>query len=145
MSSSGQARSFSGDNPNPYKQGMVSPIRMVPGAEKETCIKTDLMHTFNLGIGGDLSSSSIMLLCKLKMFDGRAIDTQLDHAFDSFSQWCRDNHKTPSTKSFEKKRFHMKKNLGLNLAYKFCVWLFHWGHLQTQDIFGSQPHQICQL
>lgn len=101
-----------GETPDPFKRGEISPLRLIPGCASVTTIKTDVMHTFNLGFGGDLASSTIVLLGKLGVFEGRSLAARLDHAYDSFSLWCTTHHKTPSTKSFEKSRFHMKVTLG---------------------------------
>ena len=95
-----------------------SPFLDVPGVSA-TSIKTDVMHTFNLGVGGDFSSSAIVALCKLNFFPGGSLQSRMDAAYEDFSSWCVLNNKTASTKSFEKKRFHMKSNLGSCLIYVF--------------------------
>lgn len=118
VSSTGQARAFEGEIPNPFKVSARSPFLDVPGVSVES-IKTDVMHTFNLGVGGDLSSSAIVALCKLNFFPGRSLQSRMDAAYEDFSSWCVLNQKTASTKSFEKKRFHMKSNLGSCLIYIF--------------------------
>lgn len=118
VSSTGQARAFEGEIPNPFKVSARSPFLDVPGVSVES-IKTDVMHTFNLGVGGDLSSSAIVALCKLNFFPGRSLQSRMDAAYEDFSSWCVLNQKTASTKSFEKKRFHMKSNLGSCLIYFF--------------------------
>lgn len=102
VGASGQARTFEGEPPCPFKTDARSPFLDVPGGGT-TCIKTDLMHTFNLGVGGDLSASSIVALCNLGQFRGRGLPSRLDHAYETFACWCRLNKKTVSTKSFEKK------------------------------------------
>jgi hypothetical protein len=121
VGASGQARTFEGEPPCPFKTDARSPFLDVPGGGT-TCIKTDLMHTFNLGVGGDLSASSIVALCNLGQFRGRGLPSRLDHAYETFACWCRLNKKTVSTKSFEKKKFHMKSFLGETsiLLYCFC-------------------------
>ena len=107
MSSSGQARTFDGVVPDPYKTGRMSPLRNIPGLNNPVVIKTDMLHTFNLGIGGDLASSGVVALAKMKLFQGRALQAQLDYAYDLFDEWCKINKKTPTTKAFEKGKFHM--------------------------------------
>ena len=118
VSSTGQARTFEGEIPNPFKVSARSPFLDVPGVSA-TSIKTDVMHTFNLGVGGDFSSSAIVALCKLNFFPGGSLQSRMDAAYEDFSSWCVLNNKTASTKSFEKKRFHMKSNLGSCLIYVF--------------------------
>ena len=121
---SGQARTFEGEPPCPFKTDVRrSPFLDVPGGGT-SCIKTDLMHTFNLGVGGDLSASSIVALCYLGQFCGRGLPSRLDHAYETFACWCKLNKKTVSTKSFEKKKFHMKSYLGEISTLLFLVSFF---------------------
>lgn len=104
MTSSGQARTFEGEPPDPFKR-VVSPLTTVPGWSVDA-IKTDLMRVFNLGFGGDMSSSTIILLVREGwIFQGRSIDKRFDHAYEKFYDWCVENKKTTSVPSFELKRF----------------------------------------
>ena len=70
-------------------------------------IKIDILHTWNLGIGGDLASSSLMSLAQMKLWGGRSIQARLDVAYESFSAWCAMNGKTANIKSFELGKFKM--------------------------------------
>lgn len=75
-------------------------------------IKTDVLHSWNLGIGGDLAAGAIVSLARLKVFGGmRALQARLDAAYESFSAWCVINQKSPTTKSFEKKTFKLNVSL----------------------------------
>lgn len=105
MTPTGQLRTWQGRIPNPFKQNKVSPLRSVPGFETPECIRPDLMHCFNIGIGGDLAASGLMAACRMSIFGERSLEKCLDEAHDRFDTWCRLNHKTASIKSFEKKRF----------------------------------------
>ena len=127
VGASGQARTFEGEPPCPFKTDARSPFLDVPGGGT-TCIKTDLMHTFNLGVGGDLSASSIIALCNLGQFRGRGLPSRLDHAYETFACWCKLNKKTVSTKSFEKKKFHMKSFLGETSILLSFLFLWEIGH-----------------
>ena len=40
-------------------------------------------------------------------------EIQLEHAFDSFSMWCRDNRKTSTIHEFSKKELKITSFLGL--------------------------------
>ena len=83
MTSSGQARTFEGEPPDPFKR-VVSPLTTVPGWSVDA-IKTDLMRVFNLGFGGDMSSSTIILLVREGwIFQRRSIDKRFDHAYEKF-------------------------------------------------------------
>ena len=105
VSSTGQLRTWQGRIPTPFKQNNVSPLRSVPGFETPDCIRPDLMHCFNIGIGGDLAASGLMAACRMSIFGDGSLDKCLGEAHDRFDTWCSENHKTASIKSFEKKRF----------------------------------------
>ena len=83
------------------------------------------MHCFNLGFGGDLTSSSLIALCKLKVFPGpRKLQLKLDRAFELFETWRIANSKSCSTKSFDKTRIH--KRLGTSIgSYIVCPYQKH--------------------
>ena len=86
------------------------------------CIRPDLMHCFNLGIGGDLASSGLLAACRMGLFcddvtDGKLRQSSLDAAYDKFDTWCSLNQKTSSVKSFELKKFHVKTMLVLASAH----------------------------
>lgn len=103
VSSTGQLRTWQGRIPTPFKQNKVSPLRSVPGFETPDCIRPDLMHCFNIGIGGDLAASGLMASCRMSIFGEGSLDKRLDEAHDRFDTWCSQNKKTASIKSFEKK------------------------------------------
>lgn len=77
------------------------------GANTPDIIKPDLLHCFSLGVCGDMATSTIVGLARMKVFEGRSLDSRLDHAFALFEAWCRDNHETASVKEFDKAKFHM--------------------------------------
>ena len=117
MSASGQARAWEGVAGSPFKQ-KVSPLRQVPGLQDVDAIKPDLMHVFNLGFGGDMASSTLVALTRLKLFDGRNIPERLGAAFLMFDDWCRQNHKTSSIKEFALKKFKMTSPLGCGQVFR---------------------------
>ena len=57
----------------------MSPLRHIPGLNNPMVIKTDMLHTFNLGIGGDLASSGVVALAKMELFQVRSLQTRLDY------------------------------------------------------------------
>jgi len=125
-------------NPCPFKQtGTASPLRFVPGGSDPSVIKPDLMHAFNIGIGGDMAASALIALCRMGSFPGRAIGDQLDHAFERFSTWCQTHHHTPSVKSFERKTFKVKTPHGL-------IWFTYVPPIETEMIKilkGTKPQR----
>ena len=102
-----EARTFSGEIPDPFKRKW-SPLRSIPGANNPGWIRPDVMHCFNLGFGKDLAGSSILLLCRLSIFEGSSIGSKLETAFEEFQGWCATNHKTSSLKAFELKTFKIQ-------------------------------------
>ena len=84
------------------------------------------MHNFNMGIGGDLAAGSLMAACHMSIFGYGSFEKRLDRAHDSFDTWCRENHKTPSIKSFEKKKFKVKTLL-VNHISSILGYLKLWG------------------
>ena len=114
LSSNGQARSFTGRVPDPFKKTPQSPLRSIPGGNGVETIKTDVMHVFNLGFGGDLASSTILALVRMKqIFAGRSIQNRLDHAYERYYSWCVEHKKTSSIPAFEQKKFKVTKFLVL--------------------------------
>ena len=116
MSANGEARSclFNDNLPSPFKAGDPSPLRSIPGGHDASSIKPDLLHNFNLGMGGDLWVSTLWGLCRMKVFEGRSIQARLDSAFERFEAWCSWNRKTPHIKCFDAIKFKMTSTL-------FCI------------------------
>lgn len=114
VSAHGEARQFHGESPDPFKENKFSPIRGIPGCNHVGIIKTDMMHGWNLGIGGGLAAGAIVSMCKLKAWRGRSIQARLDWAYESFSTWCCEHGKSPSITSFDKQKFKLMKTLALH-------------------------------
>lgn len=120
VSREGQLRTWAGGIPTPFKLNKVSPLRSIPGCDTPECIRPDLMHNFNMGVGGDLSASGLMAACRISIFgEDRRFQSRLDRAHDSFHEWCSQNRKTASIKSFELKKFKAKTTLADQLTYVF--------------------------
>lgn len=115
MTPQGQLRTFEGEVPDPYKTGTFAPIRMIPGADNVFSIKPDLMHAFNLGVGGDLAASGLVALLRMRVFAGRSGPVRFDTAYDKFDAWCAANKKSSSIKTFDLGKFKMQSNLGRKL------------------------------
>lgn len=105
---------------SPYKAGAPSPLRRIPGGDDPSMVKVDLMHTFHIGFGGDLSSSTIIALARMGAFGSdRKLQHNLDQGFVRFETWCSTTHKTAHIKSFELKKFHMQSFLGTSRSICF--------------------------
>ena len=142
MSANGEARSclFSDDLPSPFKAGEPSPLRSIPGGSDASIIKPDLLHNFNLGMGGDLWVSTQWGLCRMKVFEGRSIQARLDSAFESFETWCAWNRKTPHIKCFDAIKFKMTSILFFIIILKsFLGWECSFG---PSAQFTTQPCKV---
>ena len=142
MSANGEARSclFSDDLPSPFKAGEPSPLRSIPGGSDASIIKPDLLHNFNLGMGGDLWVSTLWGLCRMKVFEGRSIQARLDSAFESFETWCSWNRKTPHIKCFDAIKFKMTSILFFIIILKsFLGWECSFG---PSAQFTTQPCKV---
>ena len=141
MSANGEARSslFNDNLPSPFKAGEPSPLRSIPGGSDASAIKPDLLHNFNLGMGGDMWVSTLWGLCRMKVFESRSIQARLDSAFDRFETWCSWNKNTPHIKCFDAIKFKMTSIL-------FCVLLFFSGGLECSfgpsTQFTTQPCKV---
>ena len=54
-------------------------------------VKPDLMHVFNIGIGGDMAASCLIALCHMKLFGHhsvRSLPKRMDEAYLCFDAWC---------------------------------------------------------
>ena len=113
FTAAGEARSCNpiNDLESPYKRGYPSPMRGIPGGDHPSIIKPDLMHNFNLGMGGDLAVSALYALCRMNAFGGGSIQVRLDSAFDKFETWCLWNEKSAKLKCFDAKKFNLQSNL----------------------------------
>ena len=69
----------------------------------------------NLRIGKDFTASAVVLLCKLKLYQGRSLNARLRAAFKSYMKWCSVNKKNTNILVFSKKAFKMKSIL-------LCIW-----------------------
>ena len=113
FTAAGEARSGdpANDLESPYKSGTPSPMRSIPGGDDPSIIKPDLMHNFNLGMGGDLAVSALYALCRMNVFGEGSIQNRLDCAFDKFETWCMWNGKSAKLKCFDAKKFQLQSNL----------------------------------
>ena len=107
----------------PYKAGMKSPLRNLPGGENPGNARVDPAHTWAIaGIGKDLCASSILFSAEAGLF-GKASMTmkrRLDHAFESFQQYLLRSQKYSSIDHFSDKTLKCgKKILNLELMQSF--------------------------
>ena len=59
-SAEGQARSWHGEIPDPFKPHSRSPLLEIPGGGSPDICKPDILHVFNLGVGADMALGAII-------------------------------------------------------------------------------------
>lgn len=76
-------------------------------------LKIDIAHTYAIaGFGKDeLASTLIFLAVRCRKWGERNIPSQLEAAFESFDQWCKDKHKVTTIKSFAFEELKIKSLL----------------------------------
>lgn len=141
MTPTGQLRTWGQPSPPPFKETKISPLRSIPGASSAETIKPDATHCFHIGIGGDLAASTLMGLCRMKVFGAqRKFQCRMNHAYDLFGRWCYKNHKTSTFQSFDVKNFKYKTYLdefGATLS-------FVWGLGMKSSVVAFELFQIPQ-
>ena len=102
--------------PSPFKQ-MGGVFAHVPGGGVPARIKPDLVHTFHIGIGADLSSSILVWLVTLGKIGGRRkFNENLLEAFSLFKRWCHDTHRYTSCDTWTNKKIGKKSLLGFTAS-----------------------------
>lgn len=86
-------------------------------------VKPDLMHVFNIGIGGDMAASCLIALCHMKLFGHhsvRSLPKRMDEAYLCFDAWCSKHGHCPRIKDFELKTFKVQSLLDLDYWPFIC-------------------------
>ena len=90
---------------SPFKRGRKAPIRNLIGGDDPERIYIDIAHTYAIaGYGKDeLASTLILLAVRCCVWGDAAYEIPLARAFESFSSWCSQTHKTSTILDFSKK------------------------------------------
>lgn len=64
-----------------------APLRMIPGGDTPSRIRSDPAHCWAIGVGKEFAASSLLLLCHLNVWPQSTIHDKLADAFDHFQQW----------------------------------------------------------
>ena len=108
---------------HPWKPGLRSPLRSIPGGESWQRIRIDTAHTYAIqGWGSLLATSSLILLCHMGLAIGSSINRRLDYLFMSFKKWCRNNGKTTSLHCLNLAKLKMKSMPDL-IGTVLVVWI----------------------
>ena len=75
----------------------------VPGLDSPSRVRTDLAHTWAIGVGKEFCASALLTMCDMNLFPGRSLDTKLENAYDDFRQWCFGSHESCKITEFSKK------------------------------------------
>lgn len=111
----GQARSWQGVVPNPFKPHSQSPLLQIPGGGTPDICKPDLLHVFHLGVGADMALGGILAIFRMGLWKGTNLPACLNNAYDRFQDWCSLHHKSPFIKNFDLQKFHMTSSPGVQL------------------------------
>lgn len=106
-----------GADPLPWK-AQRSIFRGVVGADTHERIRTDLAHTWSIGVGKEFLGSCLLALCDMRLVNGRSLDAQLDALYMHFRAWCARSGESCKINEFSKKQLKINAKLGL-----LCAWL----------------------
>ena len=84
--------------PLPWKPRHAT-FMQVPGASDPRRIRTDMAHTWAIGVGKEFVASALLLLGDLKLFQGN-MDVKLESAYANFRLWCYENHQSSKLTDF---------------------------------------------
>lgn len=93
----------------PWKEGCMPSLASIPFQSScpEAIFRLDLFHCYKVGLGRDLTGSTIIVLCQLGYFDFESTEefnlpSRLQRAFGFFELWCKGCGKSPAIHSFSK-------------------------------------------
>lgn len=119
--------------PLPWKRRHAI-FMQVPGASDPSRIRTDLAHTWAIGVGKEFVASALLLLGDLKLFRGN-MHVKLECAYANFRQWCYENRQSCKLTDFSFRTLKINSFLGPGcLVPCFCLGhgdLFHQYTLQS--------------
>ena len=84
----------------------------VPGADSPLRIKTDLAHTWAIGIGKEFCGAALLSMCDMNLFHG-SLPNKLDQAYDAFRDWCYQNHESCKINEFSFRVLKIPSRLGI--------------------------------
>ena len=103
------------NQPLPWKRRLASFMK-VPGASDPRRIRVDLAHTWAIGVGKEFVGSALLTICDLNLVPGRAVGTQLMHAYAEFRHWCADTRQCCKLTEFSYRTLKISSNLGFKSA-----------------------------
>ena len=75
-------------------------------------IRADVAHTYAIvGWGKDLAASTLLLLVRLRVFNGRSVQAALDEAYSDFREYCHRTEKSTSITNFSLKTLKIETPL----------------------------------
>ena len=90
------------DSPPPPWKNKLSEFLKVPGASSVERIRTDLAHTWAIGVGKEFCGSALLTLCDLGLVRGK-LGHKLNNLYADFREWCHTNHECCKINEFSKK------------------------------------------
>ena len=137
-----------------YKVRSKRPLAQVPGLDRADMAKTDLAHTFHLGVGKHFCASTVMAMCKIGVFGTGNIRKLLNEAYQDCKDFCREGRHTISLCNFTLENFHANKRSYPHVGGKgsdtviLLRWLMHklnYILTVTPDLYPSPSGDVMKL
>ena len=105
---------------DPFKSGEPSPLRRLETiGDDATTIRVDPAHTYAIkGWGEDFCGSSLILLVRLNILQGRSLQSALDHGFALFKEYCQRRRKSTSITHFDLQTLRVTSHFGAQYDVK---------------------------
>ena len=87
----------------PWKQTR-SLLMKIPGAADPRRIRTDLAHTWAIGVGKEFCASALISLCDMGLLRGRSLEAKLADGYAKFREWCHATQQGCKISEFSKKQ-----------------------------------------
>ena len=110
---------------SPFKADPAMFILPMDRVDKTKYFTFDLFHTWHMGAGKSLLSTTFILLATSDLFPGSSIDVRIGAASDDFIAWCRQNKHRPYVKKIT------KETLGMQISTNTPVGGWSKGHTTT--------------
>lgn len=82
-----------------------------PGARSALRIRTDIAHTWAIGVGKEFCASALVTICDI-LVHGPSLDSKLEDLYSHFREWCSRAHETCKLNEFSKKTLKIQTQLG---------------------------------
>ena len=118
--------------PLPWK-AKRSVLLQVPGADHPSRIRTDLAHTWGIGVGKEFCASALLTISDLGLVGGNSLEGDLASMYQEFRLYCYNSKQTCKINEFSKRAVKIAACLGsVKLALCNLPW-FHFVIVALSD------------